>query len=72
VVDVTGRWLRVDEGRCVGHGLCYSSFPDLFDEDAYGHSGAYPDQLTPAELADAERAAANCPEGAIRVDGGER
>jgi ferredoxin len=60
--------LKVDAVRCAGHGRCYAMFPDLFDEDDYGHSVAYLDELADADLDDARVAVGNCPEAAIGIE----
>ncbi|MFC4948890.1 ferredoxin [Pseudonocardia sp. GCM10023141] len=64
--------LRVDADRCRGHGLCYSAYPDLVDEDGRGH--ATPRPLAPAArtagaLQDAGDAVENCPERALSING---
>jgi ferredoxin len=65
---VTGPRAVVDAARCVGHGMCYASFPELFVEDAYGHADAYLEPLSTSDVGPAEHAVANCPEGAIRIE----
>ncbi len=60
--------LRVDLEVCVGHGRCYELAPDVFDEDERGYC-VLRHETPPAELeAQARRAAANCPEGAIEIE----
>lgn len=61
--------VHVDAGRCQGHGLCYTMYPRLFDEDPYGHTLPYPDELPPDAVADARAAVAGCPESALRLAG---
>jgi ferredoxin len=66
--------VRIDSGRCQGHGRCYDLAPDLFGEDEVGYSTLT--ELTaggivPPGHEDAARlAAANCPESAISIDEG--
>jgi ferredoxin len=61
--------LVIDDGRCSGHGRCFSLSPQLFtdDENGYGHvigDGGVPDDLLPA----AERAVRACPEQSISLE----
>jgi ferredoxin len=58
----------VDQARCQGHGRCYTTFPDLFEEDEYGHAVAAPTDAEPTRSGDLYLAAANCPEAAITVE----
>jgi ferredoxin len=61
--------LSVDAVRCMGHGRCYASAPELltFDDDGYvtarGEIVDVPDDQAEA----ARAAAANCPEQAIEL-----
>jgi ferredoxin len=58
----------VDADRCVGHGLCYSQSPEVFEDDEEGYSHVRFEGDLPAGLeAGARVAAANCPERAIDV-----
>jgi ferredoxin len=60
--------VRIDPGRCQGHGRCYDLAPHLFAEDEDGYGTVLGDGRVPAERQeDAELAAANCPEQAIAV-----
>lgn len=60
--------VRLDAGRCVGHGRCYVLAPDVFGEDERGHCVIEREEV-PADLADQARAGEqNCPEGAISVE----
>ena len=62
--------LTIDPDICTGHGRCYTLAPQVFDADDMGNGVLLIDGDVPAELEDAARlAAANCPEGAITVDG---
>jgi ferredoxin len=60
--------VRVDEARCVGHGLCHIVCPEVFalsDED--GRAIAV-DENVPQRLEhDARQAARGCPEEAIQI-----
>lgn len=61
--------LSVDADKCTGHGRCYSTAPNLLSDDdegfvtLRGHSMPISD----GQLADAEEAAAACPERAITL-----
>jgi ferredoxin len=61
----------IDDGRCQGHGRCWSLEKQLFEpKDDLGHSAVIggEDQSDDAELlAAARRAADACPERAITV-----
>jgi ferredoxin len=59
--------LRVDAGRCVGHGRCYELAPTLFDEDDLGYGRAHCDELSGPELMLAQQAVHACPEGAVEL-----
>ncbi|QKG20220.1 ferredoxin [Actinomadura verrucosospora] len=60
--------VRIDPGRCQGHGRCYDLAPALFGEDDEGYGTVLGDGTVPADgEQDARRAAANCPERAITV-----
>jgi ferredoxin len=59
--------VAVDHERCAGHGVCYAGFPELFDEDDYGHAVVREGRLSRTDVDDAHRAADNCPEAAIRI-----
>lgn len=62
--------IELDTDTCVGHGRCYSLAPALFDSDEAGHGVVLVHEVSdPEQLAAAERAEANCPEGAIRLVG---
>jgi len=63
--------LRIDTGRCQGHGRCYDLAPDLFGEDDEGFGQVRGDGTVPAgRERDAALAVANCPEQAIDKEGG--
>jgi ferredoxin len=71
--------IEVDADRCVGHGNCYTFFPELFADDPDGRAVVLPrvhqatgdgltaDPLTDAELTDARNAVSTCPERAIAI-----
>jgi ferredoxin len=60
--------LRIDSGRCQGHGRCYDLAPDLFGEDEEGFGQVLGDAPVPADRErDARLAVANCPEQAIEI-----
>ncbi len=60
--------LRIDTGRCQGHGRCYDLAPDLFGEDDEGFGQVLGDGTVPqARERDARLAVANCPERAIEM-----
>jgi len=71
-VSATVREVRIelDEEVCTGHGRCYAVAPELFEpDDDDGHGIVLHDGTVPAGLEDlARKAAANCPERAIRVE----
>jgi ferredoxin len=61
--------LRIDTGRCQGHGRCYDLVPDLFGEDDEGFGQVLGDGVVPpGQERDARLAVANCPERAIELD----
>ena len=61
--------ISIDEAKCMGHGRCYSVAPDLLSDDEEGfvaqrgQTWEIPDGL----IGQAQEAAENCPEQAIRV-----
>ncbi|WP_123667486.1 ferredoxin [Actinocorallia herbida] len=59
--------VAIDTGLCQGHGRCYDLAPEVFGEDDEGYGTVLlPDGVIPPEaLADARRAAVNCPERAV-------
>jgi len=62
--------ILVDFDLCTGHGRCYNTSPDLLTEDEEGFVSTRWEPTTAADdrLGEAERAAAACPERAIRVE----
>jgi ferredoxin len=64
--------VRIDAGRCQGHGRCYDLAPAFFGEDAEGYGLVRGDGSVPSDAGPQARlAAANCPEGAVDVAAGE-
>lgn len=63
--------IRLDDDLCTGHGRCYSLAPDLFEpDDDDGHGVPLHDGEVPPGAEDAARkAASNCPERAISLEG---
>ena len=62
--------VHIDPDRCQGHGRCYALAPQVFEADDLGYGSEIGDGEVPPELeAVARRAALNCPEGAVLVDG---
>ncbi len=62
--------VRFDQGKCQGHGRCYSLAPKVFESDDEGFAVLLISDEVPAALEkDAHLAAANCPEYAIDIDG---
>ncbi len=59
----------LDNERCQGHGRCYNLAPDLFAPDDDGYAVVLVEgDLDPEQEAQAQLAAANCPEYAITVE----
>lgn len=60
--------ISIDSATCTGHGRCYALAPELFEPDDDGR-GVVLEAQVPAGLEDqARRAAAGCPERAVRID----
>jgi ferredoxin len=58
--------LRIDPGRCQGHGRCYDLAPGLLGDDDEGYGRVLGDgTVPPGQEHDARRAVLNCPEHAI-------
>lgn len=64
---MTTRRLTVDRDRCVGHGLCFGTAPDLFDCDDEGFPVVLKDALPDRSTAEADYAVENCPTRAIAL-----
>ena len=60
--------VRVDLGKCVGHGRCYELAPEVFGEDERGHCRILSETVPPALERQARLGEANCPEDAISVE----
>jgi ferredoxin len=61
--------VRIDTGKCQGHGRCYDLVPDLFGEDGEGFGQVLGDGAVPSgKEREARLAVANCPERAIELD----
>ncbi|MGH9301107.1 MAG: ferredoxin [Acidimicrobiales bacterium] len=62
--------VRIDTDICTGHGRCYMLVPDLFEADERGFGVVRGNgEIAEQALAGARRAEANCPEGAIFLEG---
>jgi ferredoxin len=62
--------IRIDESRCQGHGRCYALAPELVESDDIGNGRVIGDGSVPPALeAAARRAADNCPEQAVILEG---
>jgi ferredoxin len=62
--------VRVDHGKCVGHGRCYVLGPEVFEEDERGYCVIAVEEVSPELESQARLGAENCPEHAISVDDG--
>jgi ferredoxin len=60
--------VRVDEGRCVGHGRCYVLGPEVFGEDEVGRCVLLVQEVPAALAGQARLGEQNCPEGAIEIE----
>lgn len=61
--------VRIDSEVCTGHGRCYALAPGIFDCDDAGYGEVIGDGELAAEQVElAQKAVANCPEGAIRIE----
>jgi ferredoxin len=59
--------ISVDRDICQGHARCVVIAPELFSLDDMGHSQEIMTEVPPELEALAERAEANCPERAIKL-----
>ncbi|MFD1934728.1 MULTISPECIES: ferredoxin [Nonomuraea] len=60
--------VKIDPGRCQGHGRCYDLAPSLFGEDEEGYGKVVGDGVVPpGEEQPARLAVSNCPERAIEI-----
>jgi ferredoxin len=60
--------LRIDYGRCVGHGRCYAVAPDLFTDNDEGYGEVTVEAPDDAQLPAARLAMNNCPERAVILE----
>ncbi len=64
--------IHLDAEKCQGHNRCYALAPELFDVDDYGQAILLVEgEIDPGLEDKARLAAANCPEYAITITGGE-
>ena len=62
--------ISIDVDRCTGHGRCYALVPELFEPDDEGNGVVIGDGTVATNHEDlARKAAANCPERAVIVEG---
>lgn len=62
--------VTIDHNVCTGHGMCYTTAPDVFVDDEQGYGQVIGGEVVADELAESARhGALNCPERAITVDG---
>lgn len=62
--------VTIDTSRCQGHGRCYDLAPDVFGADDDGYATVIGDGTVPTDREhEVSVAAANCPEGAVCIDG---
>lgn len=59
--------LRLDPTSCRGHGICAALAPELIALDDWGYPIITAQPSTPAQTADARRAADLCPALALRL-----
>jgi ferredoxin len=59
--------LVIDRTACAGHGLCYTSAPQLLDADEQGNPVLLVDPLGEDALATARRLTSVCPERALSI-----
>jgi ferredoxin len=60
--------VRIESGRCQGHGRCYDLAPGLFSDDEEGYGRVLGDgTVAPGQEHDTRLAALNCPEHAIEL-----
>jgi len=62
------RQLVVDRSACAGHGLCYSTSPQLIDCDDQGYPVLLKEFLSDDDVPAAEAAAVVCPERALTIE----
>jgi ferredoxin len=60
--------VRIDAGKCQGHGRCYDLAPEIFGEDDEGYGQVRGDGGLPSAAEQQARLAAmNCPENAVEL-----
>jgi len=60
--------IRIDPAACTGHGRCYARAPHLIVDDDAGYGQVVGDgEVAPEHEAEAEHAAASCPEHAVEL-----
>jgi ferredoxin len=60
--------LRIDEGRCQGHAICYLLAPDLFQVDEEGRGSVVTSHVDADSIEHAQVAVERCPERAVLLD----
>ena len=60
--------ISIDSAACSGHGRCYALASALFEPDDEGRGVVLQAQVPTALEQQARRAAAGCPERAVRID----
>jgi ferredoxin len=61
--------VHIDPSVCTGHGRCYEIAPAVFREDDHGHGYVERPEPPEPQWEKVRRAAQNCPESAIRIEG---
>ena len=59
--------VHIDSDRCQGHGQCVFLCPEVFGADEQGFGVVRQEEVPEGAEADAQKAEASCPEGAIRI-----
>jgi ferredoxin len=59
--------VRIDRSKCQGHGLCYSTAPEVFEDDDEGYGVVVNEQVEGEALAGAQEGVDVCPERAISL-----
>jgi ferredoxin len=62
--------VRLDQDKCVGHGLCYAVDPALFPIDDAGYSILEPHEVAPSDEQATRDGVAACPESALILEEG--
>lgn len=58
--------VRVDRDVCTGHGMCFMTAPEVFEDDEDGYGRARNDGVVdPGHEDEARSGAASCPERAV-------